>query len=452
MIHIDTTRTLGPIKPVNGMGNGPVSRGYFNSTKYYKKAGFPFVRMHDMNFPNPREVDVPQIFPDFDADADDPESYDFVRTDLYLRQIRDAGCDIIYRLGTSIENGELRFYVHPPKDFEKFAKVCLNIIRHYNHGWANGFHWDIKYWELWNEPDIGEKDSDRSRDGMWTGTVAQFYDFYAVVSKYIKAREPDILFGGYASCAVTEPSRVVFFEGFLARVKAEQLPLDFFSWHCYGDQPEKVIRRANFVRQHLDDIGYTHALSICDEWNYMLESDNIWPDLGGPRAEFVNEDLFRQAMGPVGATFTAAYLIAMQNSPVDIAAAFTGDCSNIFCTIFNAYGVPQKPFDAFLAFNEIRKMGNQVEATVTERGVYALASAKDNEICALIAQYTGLNVNYEISVDGLVEGAEYRLEKILTDATRNSETVFTQVGKPSELAFKTYMQAASFMLIKLTKI
>jgi len=41
----------------------------------------------------------------------------------------------------------------PPKDFNKWARICVNIIRHYNDGWAGGYHWGIKYWEVWNEPD-----------------------------------------------------------------------------------------------------------------------------------------------------------------------------------------------------------------------------------------------------------------------------------------------------------
>ena len=29
----------------------------------------------------------------------------------------------------------------------------MNVIKHYNSGWANGYHYNIKYWEIWNEPD-----------------------------------------------------------------------------------------------------------------------------------------------------------------------------------------------------------------------------------------------------------------------------------------------------------
>ena len=55
-----------------------------------------------------------------------------------------------------------RVHNAPPKDFEKWAHVCLNIVKHYNGGWDNGFHDQIKYWEIWNEPD---------GSAFWTGNA-----------------------------------------------------------------------------------------------------------------------------------------------------------------------------------------------------------------------------------------------------------------------------------------
>ena len=40
---------------------------------------------------------------------------------------------------------------------------------HYNQGWANGFHDNIRYWEFWNEADLSI---------FWTETPEQFYRLY----------------------------------------------------------------------------------------------------------------------------------------------------------------------------------------------------------------------------------------------------------------------------------
>ena len=43
---------------------------------------------------------------------------------------------------------------NPPRDPARWAAVCAGIVRHYNEGWAGGFRHDIRYWEIWNEPDL----------------------------------------------------------------------------------------------------------------------------------------------------------------------------------------------------------------------------------------------------------------------------------------------------------
>jgi hypothetical protein len=40
----------------------------------------------------------------------------------------------------------------PPRDHDHWADICINIIRHYNEGWANGFHLNLDYWHIWEEP------------------------------------------------------------------------------------------------------------------------------------------------------------------------------------------------------------------------------------------------------------------------------------------------------------
>ena len=41
---------------------------------------------------------------------------------------------------------------------KKWANVCKHIVMHYNAGWANGFYYNIKNWEVWNEPEKYEGD------------------------------------------------------------------------------------------------------------------------------------------------------------------------------------------------------------------------------------------------------------------------------------------------------
>ena len=97
------------------------------------------------------------------AEADDdgiPDGAHRVRrledADEMIQAAQNAGSKVFYRLGTSIEHsGEKHFNAIPPKDYEKYAEVLAGIVRHYTRGWANGHHYKIRYWEIWNEPNNG---------------------------------------------------------------------------------------------------------------------------------------------------------------------------------------------------------------------------------------------------------------------------------------------------------
>jgi hypothetical protein len=72
MIRVDFTQATGGVKPLHGINNSPVTFG--EALPELKDAGIPFVRLHDACglFGGTYFVDVPNIFPNFEADPDDP--------------------------------------------------------------------------------------------------------------------------------------------------------------------------------------------------------------------------------------------------------------------------------------------------------------------------------------------------------------------------------------------
>ena len=112
----------------------------------------------------------------------------FSLTDYYLKSIFALGAKMTFRLGYS---AEWRYHplIHnaPPNDFAKWAAIGVNIVKHYNHGWANGYHYDIKYWEIWNESD---------GQSFWTGTPEEYYRLYELTAKALKAFDPSLKVGG----------------------------------------------------------------------------------------------------------------------------------------------------------------------------------------------------------------------------------------------------------------
>lgn len=395
MFKIDLTKTVGKIKPLHGINNGPISYGNLTDLRtQYKNAGIPIVRLHDTDWPGPYQVDIPKIFPNFDADANDPASYRFAQTDEIISAIFEVGAEPIYRLGVSIEHIKERIYARKPSDFQKWADICVHVIRHYNEGWANGGHYGIRFWEIWNEPDGGAN--------MWTdGTAEDYYEMYCVASKAIRAACPDVFVGGYAATSVNKEE---FVKGFFEKIRAEGAPLDFFSYHKYsqGSNCREYVDDAAKAREYVVNYGYPNALIICDEWNYVVDQ-TAWDSLSplSQNTPMMERRRCYQAMKDMpGASFCAATMTCMQNSEVDIAAYYDGQPHMLWCGLFDAFGVEQKTFYAFQAFDKLYRLGEQLKVTGNVENCYALAAKKEDRAFVLLTNHNGADCDLEVSFAG----------------------------------------------------
>ena len=160
-IRVNFNNIVGAMKIMHGVNNGPFVSGndqVRGNQKTYKACRIPYARTHDASFfsgyGGNHTVDVNFIFTDFDADVNDPASYDFACTDQYMKQIIDSGTKPFFRLGSRIEHEVKKYNTFPPKDFQKWAEICEHIIAHYTEGWCDGFKYDMEYWEIWGEPDL----------------------------------------------------------------------------------------------------------------------------------------------------------------------------------------------------------------------------------------------------------------------------------------------------------
>ena len=361
-----------PVPPLNGVNGGPVSFNFRRDAReLFREAHIPYCRLHDIEGPlgGGKFVDVRNVFPLWELDEDDPASYDFTFTDEYLRAIRDSGAEPFYRLGETIDHGYLKAHVRPPKDPRKWAKICLNIVRHYNEGWANGFHYGITYWEIWNEPE---------NPPMWTGTKEEYFALYRETANLLKREFPALKVGGYASCGVYAAfnenatdfyrSFITWFDDFLAFVKAPgtRAPLDFFSWHIYSSDPEEVVRHARYCREKLDAAGFGETESILDEWNYS------------------GKDKFERMRDMTGASFVSDVLCRLAAAKsVDAACYYDAQPHAAYGGLFIRNTVePSRAYYALKAFGLLRALGK--EAGTGASTDLAFAAASDGRKSALL--------------------------------------------------------------------
>lgn len=375
-VTVDAETVRGPIKAMNAVNNGPTkprsdqSRGNFDA---YAALKIPYARVHDANhcsaYGAPHTVDITAVFPDFDADVENPASYDFVHTDEYLSNIRAAGAEPYFRLGQSIEHGLKKYGVNPPKDFAKWARICEHVVRHYNEGWANGFKWNITYWEIWNEPDGNTPRADGRQGPTWTGTNAQFLELYKTTSRHLRACFGDaIKIGGPAFCWWG-----AWEKEFLPFCAREKLPLDFFSWHCYYANAAVPAAHARRARALLDANGFTKTESHLNEWNYVRGWGDEW---------VYSIECESGCFAQKGAASVAAVMIACQDAPVDLLMFYDARVNTVMNNMFDAVSLlPKKGYYPFFAWRRLRALGTQVQATVATPDVkkaqlYACA-AKD---------------------------------------------------------------------------
>ena len=431
-VTIDAAKPAGRIKPMNAVNNGPSrarsdqSRGNFDT---YKALRTPYARIHDANWCStygaPHTVDVTAVFPDFDADVSSPASYDFTMTDAYLQTIVDAGTEVFFRLGQSIEHGVKKYGILPPKDNQKWAEICEHIIRHYTEGWAGGFKWKLDYWELWNEPDLHVP-----LDGglppnpkTWTGNCQQFFDLYATAAKHLKKCFPHLKIGGPALAGGW-----AWAELFLADMKKRKVPIDFFSWHIYAVTPEQIAGRCDLARQTLDKFGYRKTESILNEWNYVKDWSPSW--VYSLEVESGTDNL-------KDAAFIAATMSACQDKPLDMLMYYDARVGCAMNGLFDLISLePLKGYYPFYAWAKLADLGKQVKAKldfvqmecyawkdveIPDVYVTAAASADGSRHAALISRYQDdNNVNYKREVKVKLAGKK-KFDKVachLTDAWR----------------------------------
>ncbi|MBO5199653.1 MAG: hypothetical protein J6B93_00070 [Clostridia bacterium] len=373
-ILVDFSKTQGKIKPMHAVNNGPVYKWQpdlrITNIDHYKAVGHPYARLHDTcttdSYGREFGVDVHRIFSNFDADPEDPASYIFADTDHYLKVIDSVGTKIYYHLAATIEHTITKLGTLPPKDFKKWAVICEHIIRHYTEGWANGFYYDIEYWEIWNEPDLDPDDATHKR--CWGGTKAQFFEFYNVVAHHLKTTFPHLKIGGPAIAFHLD-----YAEEFLAQVTT---PPDFFTWHRYHTNPEAIMDRAVKIRALLDKYGFTQCESHLNEWNYMR-------NFAGDAYLYSR----RTIKSLKNAAFTASVMSAGQKAPLDMLMYYDArPCgfNGMYSTDFVCDRL--KGYYSFYAFGKLYRMGEQVYSSDDEN-IYTCAAKGEDSSGIMITHY-----------------------------------------------------------------
>jgi hypothetical protein len=463
-VTVDASKQVGTIRSLQGVSSTPLAGDGSRPdlTAQQHELGVDFVRTHDIDCSGTGDIDglgVDRIFPDFSADPNDPANYNFGPTDTAILSAVRAGEQVEFNLGHSdLSRCNPNFNNTPPSDPAKYAAIARNVARHYNDGWASGYHLGIRYWEIWNEPDLIP---------FWSGTSAQFYELYADTARALKRLHPWMQVGGVA--LTTNNDLTGYRESLLAFIRDNHLPLDFWSIHHYSDFTEDPLDFTRLAEEHralLDSYGFTKAPIHLNEWNYGL---------------------VEQPSSIQRATCAADSLVLMQDSPIERAAFYRMDAGGDFGLV-QPDGSLTKTGQAFKAIGSMNGTPQRLATTGGDDVGFAVEAGRNHpagEARVLIANYEippedmgplpfpdnlftipGIatfkilerrtvtyedNNGYDLTVDGLPgKGRPYRVLRYRLDGSHDLTLVSDDVqrGGPFHLAATLPAPAVELVVIR----
>jgi len=348
----------------------------------FREIGIEEVRTHDIL----NACDIHVVFPDFSADPLDASAYDFSSTDSVIASIYESGATALFRLGESfhVPTGSQKM----PSDFDKWSSIGLQIIKHYNDGWDRGYHYGIRQWEIWNEPDLTE---------FWDGTPQQFYDLYRRTVSKIRQYDPSLRVG-MAGFAIASGS--AFLEQVMDSVRTNNTPLDFFSYHAYQfANPFHYLVLSRRVGELLASYGLSGLESRLTEWNnYPYHSETT--------IDYARDDA-------LSASLTASSFYYLLQTPLTSADRYRTD--EYFFGLFRDNGDYSYSGQAFRALGRFKAHDQMLQTAGSDTlGTVVLAgkSRVDNDFSVLVSNPNRPANTYSVRINHLTSTYDYQIERI----------------------------------------
>jgi len=352
----------------------------------------------------PKYIRLDHIYDFYDVvsrDSSNNLSFNFSKLDQTVCDIYHTGAKPFFSLGymppTMSDDGSL---VGKPKNWNEWTFLVQKTIEHYSSketvlpcGALENFWKTDIYYEVWNEPDL-------ESFGKWKYAGAKSYSdlyFYSVKGA---SQAQDVLpykIGGPVTTALYKN----WIQKFLDFVAANNLRIDFLSWHHYSkktnDFTDDIIKLNKWLGESPKYDRYENLPKIISEWGYDSEKNPI-------------------ADTEVGAAHTVASLRNLLNARLELAFLFeVKDGPTLSWGILNYDGSPKPRYQALKLLNSLE--GNQLVVDGEGSNVGAIASENEEKIVLILTNYDESGRNYEAVpvVFKNLDGMSYGLTKKYLD-------------------------------------
>jgi xylan 1,4-beta-xylosidase len=149
-----------------------------------------------------------------------------------------------------------------PSDYGQWEKLIFKLVRHYAKSQPG------LYWEIANEPDIGE-------DGgcPYRFKPDNYVRYYRHTVAAILRADPRARVGGPALAGSGSP----LLPAMLDFCDSNRVPLHFVSWHIYSSNPKAIRGTIDRVRALVKEHPALKPETILDEWNMDLMNPELDP-------------------------------------------------------------------------------------------------------------------------------------------------------------------------------
>lgn len=286
-----------------------------------------------------------------------------------------------------------------PKNWNEWSLVVQKTIERYSgrsttlcNGAVSGDLLRDVYYEVWNEPDL-------ETFGKWSiyGGAKDYKTLYFYSSKGATRAQNvyDFALGGPATTAAYRNWMVKFMD----YVLANNLRLDFISWHHYTKNPDEFLDDAQRINSWLPEARYGIYKKIMTEYGYDSNPNPV-------------------ADTNVGAAYTIAAVRNIMNQEIVQAFAFEAkDGPNPSWGILTHDGNKKPRYYAHKLLNILERY--QLQVTGEGTFVRAIASYKPGKIAVVLVNYDDANQNTEnvpIAFTGLTPG-RYKVTTTYLDST-----------------------------------
>lgn len=178
----------------------------------------------------------------------------------------DRSVDMIVRTGASplmcicfkpkLLFPQLNQDIVEPQDYAAWEALIEALVRHYGDRKVG-----IRYWEIANEPDIGE-------DGgcPYRFQPHSYVRYYRHTAAAILRADPQARVGGPALANVRSP----ILPALLEAAAKQDLPLHFISWHIYSNSPTAIRETITYAARQVAQHPGLKPETFLDEWNMDL--------------------------------------------------------------------------------------------------------------------------------------------------------------------------------------